>query len=359
MKDDFDKLADILESAIGKSDNPAQVNLWLDTGLPELNAAASGMYEGGFPIGRIVEISGEASSGKTAISTRLMTEAQKAGGIAAFHDHERTFSEKIAEKNGLSLRRGKWIYKKPETFEDSFEMFAKAVRVIRGSKLIPDEAPICYVFDSFAAMIPASQSGKDFNKLNMNDTTALARVASQVMKQVAVIAEDTNTLVVILNQMREKPGVMFGNPSDTAGGKALKFYSSIRIALSSSKIKKGDEIIGNHIKALFTKNKVTRPFARAEYDFLFREDGTGDIDNIGSTLDFMARKGLIEKSGAYCLWEGKKLYMHALKKQIEKEGGMPLLEGILRKTEVSVDIDKDAEKAVAEAEKGLDELDAL
>lgn len=357
---DFDKLANALEKSIGANDTPAQVKYWLDTGLPELNAAASGRYDGGFPVGRIVEISGDASSGKTVIATRLMTEAQMSGGIAAFHDHERTFSEKLAERNGLSLERGKWLYKKPDTFEDSFEMFAKAVSIIRESKLIPEDAPICYVFDSFAAMIPASQFGKDFNKLNMNDTTALARVASQVMKQVAVLAEKYNVLVIILNQIREKPGIVYGDNKDTAGGKSLKFYASIRISLSSSKIKDGDEIIGNHIRALFIKNKVTRPFARAEYDFIFREDGTGDIDNVGSTLEFMGRKGLIEKAGSYYKWGDKKMYMSAIKKEVSEVGGMKLLEGILEGKSVEIEIDKDAEAAAERLkEEGLADLEGI
>lgn len=360
----FDKLAAALDKAIGKNDAPAQVEHWLDTGLPELNAAASGRYDGGFPVGRIVEISGDASSGKTVIATRLMVEAQQAKGIAAFHDHERSFSEKLAEANGLSLERGRWIYKKPDTFEDSFEMFAKAVAIIRESKLIPPEAPICYVFDSFAAMIPASQFGKDFNKLNMNDTTALARVASQVMKQVAVVAEKYNVLVIILNQVREKPGVMFGDNKDTAGGKALKFYASMRISLSSSKIKDGTDVIGNHIKATFIKNKVCRPFLRAEYDFIFRADGTGDIDNVGSTLEFMGRKDMLERSGNYYVWNGKKYFMPALKKEVSENGGMGLLEKVLAGKAVEVDVDDETRAAMERAEEaekkaGLDGLDEL
>lgn len=206
---DFDKIADILESkgGIGSNDDPSQVKDWVDYGFLPLNAASSGDYDKGAPQGRIIEIIGGSSAGKTFLATRLMADGQAAGGIACFNDHERSFSEKLGEKNGLSLRRGRWIYKKPDTYEESLEIFSKVVSIIRTSKLIPADAPIVYVFDSLAAMIPASQFGKDFSALNMNDTTALARLTSQTMKSVAVMAEKFNVTVIFLNQIREKPGV--------------------------------------------------------------------------------------------------------------------------------------------------------
>ena len=353
MTDNFDALADLITGAVKKNDKPSQVSIYLDTGFPPLNAAISGNYYKGLPCGRIIEIFGPESSGKTAIATAAMIAAQKMGGIAAFCDHERSFQEDLGEKNGLSLRPGQWIYKKPDTYEDSLEIFAKAVTVIRESKLIPKEAPICWVFDSLASMIPASQLGKDFNKLNMNDSSALSRLTSNTMKSVALIAEKNNVCVIFLNQTREKIGVMFGDPTTTPGGKAVKFYASVRIQLGSSPINvgTGDDkiVVGSEVTAVCKKNKINRPFMRSKWRFLFKEDGSGYFDTIGSTLDFMVKKGIIEAGrGGRVVWDGKQVFKKDAIAAIRDAGGVEALAKILQDSKVELDEDAEARDAARE-----------
>lgn len=366
---DFDKLADILESkgsGVGKNDDPSQVTGWVDYGYLPLNAASSGDYERGAPQGRIIEIIGGSSAGKTFLATHLMIDAQKAGGIACFNDHERSFSDVLGAKNGLSLERGRWIYKKPETYEESLEIFGRAVSIIRESKIIPADAPIVYVFDSLAAMIPQSQMSKDASALNMNDTTALARLTSQTMKVVAVQAEKFNVTVIFLNQIREKPNVIYGDNTTTPGGNALKYYASQRIRLASSKITKGTgeskEVIGNEVTAVFVKNKVSRPFKKVKWRVLFQQDGSVAFDVIGSTIEFMLANDLLEKgSQGRVVWEGKTLHKDALIEKIKEAGGVEVLNKIIRAASVKTESDNELAAAMEaeEQENARRELDNL
>lgn len=364
---DFDALADALETGVGKNDKPSQVSHYVDMGFLPLNAASSGDYDGGAPSGRIIEIIGAPSSGKTALATILMINAQKMGGIAAFHDHERSFSEEMAEKNGLDLSRGKWLYKKPKTYEESIETYAKVVTIIRQSKVIPKDAPIVYVFDSVAAMIPQGQYGKDFSALNMNDMTMLARVTSQTMKQIALIAEEHNVLTIFLNQIREKPGVMFGDPTTSPGGNALKFFASQRINLGASKIQIGSgetkEVIGSEITAVFVKNKVSRPFLKAKWRITYGEDGCAYFDEIGSTVDFMLSKGMLESgTKGRVTWKGKSLYKKDAIEQIKADGGIEALNAIIRKHGVVLEEDekqKEIMEKEAEREAALGSLESI
>lgn len=331
-------LASELEALIGKNDENSAPKYWLDTGFPPLNKIVSGSYFGGFPVGRLIEIFGPPSAGKTAIATSAMICAQKAGGIAAFMDHERSFDLRLAKKLGLDDTPGRWIFKTPETFEESITVAGKVAQMVRAKKHIPEEAPIIFVFDSLAAMVPKSVIEKDATELNMNDNTALARATSSGLKHLQPYCERYNMTAIFLNQSRTKIGVMYGDPTTTPGGSAPEFYSSVRIKLSGGKITEGSgsskEVAGKEITAETVKNKVNRPFLKTNWDFRFREDGSGYFDVVGSLVDHMCKQGFIEQSGARVTWtDGKSYYKSQLVKKIEDEGLYPELLDILRAAE--------------------------
>jgi protein RecA len=316
-----------LSGVIGENDEESTVKQWLDTGFPPLNFASCADWGGGLPVGRLIEIAGPPSAGKTAIATRAMAAAQKQGGIAGFMDHERSFSLKLAPQLGLDTTPGRFIFKKPRTFEESVEIFHLATTHIRAKKLIPKDAPICWVFDSLAAMVPQSvlidSKGKERSPedRNMNDNTALARATSAHFPALAMIAEETNTCVIFLNQLRTKIGVSFGDPRKTTGGDSPAFYFSQRIWLGAAQIKQGTEVIGTEVTGKFMKNKVARPYATAKWRFVFQADGTGRFDTERSLIDFLEDQGLLEKGKpGYVMWEGKQLSRDQLARKIEAEG---------------------------------------
>lgn len=325
-----DIYADIA-SMIGANDEESTVTHWLDSDFPPLNHASSHDWSHGFPVGRMIEIAGPPSSGKTAIATAAMAAAQKAGGIAGFMDHERSFSLALAPKLGLDTTPGKFIFKKPRTFEESLQMCVVAATVIRKKKLIPKDAPICWVFDSLAAMVPQSalfemKNGKivgerSLEDRTMNDNTALARATSNAFPAFAQHCEELGICAIFLNQLRMKIGVMFGDPRKTTGGNAPEFYFSQRLWLSSSQIKKGTEIIGAEVTGKFMKNKVARPFQEAKWRFMFQPDGTGRFDKERSLIEFLEGVGALTKGKAgYVIWDGKQVAKETLARQIETEG---------------------------------------
>lgn len=329
-----------LSSVIGENDKEATVSQFLDSGFPPLNNASSSDWDGGFPVGRLIEIAGPPSSGKTAIATKVMIAAQRAGGLAGFMDHEHSFSTKLAVNMGLDVNKA-WIYKKPDTFEKSVAIFNKAVAYTREKKLIPASAPIVWVFDSLAAMIPQStlydDKGqlRDPEKLNMNDHTALARATSTHFKAIAMMAETHNVCVIFLNQIRMKIGVMFGDPRKTTGGSSPEFYFSQRLWLSAKQIKKPkqSEPAGMEITGKFVKNKISAPFKEASWRFMFQEDGSGHFDVERSLIDFLDEKHFIERSSkpGDVKFEGKSINKEVLARQIEAEGevGMKKLKALL------------------------------
>lgn len=315
------KLAAALFSAIGENAEQVGIKNWLHTGIPELDAALSGMFEnGGLPGGRMIEIFGPASSGKTFLATMAMIAAQQQGGIAGFSDHERSFEPGLAESLGMIVDAdsGLFVYKRPETFEESIQYAMTFCEYVRKNKLIPDDAPLVWVFDSIAAMIPAEKlyddKGNRKTKINMKDKLALATATSQNYPQLAQFAEDYNMTVLLLNQVRMKPGVMYGDPTTTPGGQAAEFYASIRVSLGRKMITNGEsgdkkETLGQEITANIIKNKVTRPFQKAKWNVMYNMTGKGAwVDRVGSTLDFLVRKGLIPKAGNRLSWDGKSLY---------------------------------------------------
>jgi protein RecA len=324
------KASDIAKSliaAIGENDEASTVSMFLNTGLPELNFALSSRFDGGLPVGRIVEISGPPSSGKTAIATAAMAHAQKSGGIAGFMDHERSFSTDLAPKLGLDTKPGKFVFKKPRTFEESITYCAQAASIVREKGLIPDSAPICWVFDSMASMVPQSvllnqKTGalREAADRNMNDNTALARATSAHMPAFAQLVEEFNVCAIFLNQIRMKIGVVYGDPRTTPGGDAPKFYASSRLMLSAQKISKGTDTLGSEVTAQVIKNKVARPFLKASWRFMFQPDGTGKFDVVHSTLEFLLREKALEGSAGRVKWKGGNDWIATTAARIEKNG---------------------------------------
>lgn len=323
-----DEIAKALSGAIGANDEESTVTQFLDTGFPPLNHALSSNWDKGLPVGRIVEIAGPPSSGKTAIATRAMAACQQQGGIAGFMDHERSFSLRLAPQLGLDTAAGRFVFKKPKTFEESVAIFHAAVKTVREKKLIPADAPICWVFDSLAAMVPQSvlfdSKGKSrgAEDRNMNDNTALARATSAHFPSIAMIAEEYNVCVIFLNQLRTKIGVMFGDPRKTTGGDSAAYYFSQRIWLGASQVKKGTDVVGTEVTGKLIKNKVARPFLEAKWRFMFQEDGTGRFDAERSLIDFLEQNGWLEKAtrNGYVMWEGKQVSRDNLADLIRSEG---------------------------------------
>lgn len=343
---------DILSGIIGENSEKQTTNIWIDTGIPELNRALSGLYDGGLPCGRMVEIFGPESSGKTFIATMAMIAAQQAGGIAGFNDHERSFEVHLAEAMGLSTKLdGRWIYKRPKTFEESVDIAIMAATAIRENKLIPDDAPIVWVFDSVPSMVPqevlftkdskGNLKRRESDDHNMRTKLALAAATSVHYPILAQFAEDNNMLVLMLNQIRLDPTVTHGNAEKTPGGNAGRFYPSIRVSLGRKMIDngmKGDkrEIYGQSITASCVKNKVTRPFGKATWDVYFNPNGPGcTVDSIGSTVDHLIRVGAIAQSGAWIEWNGKKTHrktlVELLKTKYTEQEAMDLLRAMLPK----------------------------
>lgn len=326
-------LAKALAGVIGENAVQIGIKNWMSTGIPELDAALSGMFEnGGIPGGRMIEIYGPSSSGKTFLATMIMKAAQELGGIAGFSDHERSFEPGLAESLGLCVDPdvGNFVYKRPETFEDSIRLAMTFCEQVRKLKLIPADAPLVWVFDSVAAMVPYDKLYDDKGKrrqdrYNMKDKLALATATSQNYPQLAQFAEDYNMTVILLNQIRLKPGVMYGDPTTTPGGSAAEFYASIRISLGRKMITNGEtgdkkETLGQEITANVIKNKVTRPFQKAKWRVMYNMAGAGAyVDVVASTVDFLVRKNLIPRDGNYLVWEGKKLYQVALEKALQKD----------------------------------------
>ncbi len=328
----LDDLADSLLKAIGDNADNQAPSKFIDTGYPPLNKILSGDYDKGLAFGRMYEMFGESSTGKTALATNWMVAAQQMGGCAMFIDWERSFNLEMAKGFGLSDKRPKWLFARPKTWEEGNTLAAKASRVIRSSGAIPDDAPILVVFDSIASAMPKSVIDKELDEYSMNDTTALARVTSTTLKSMAAVCEETDSIYLYLNQMRLKPGVVYGDPRTTPGGKAMEFYASGRLALGRQKImeQKGGEkeFVGQQISIQCVKSKFTKPFQECELRMVFDDDGVASFDTVQSTLEFLIKIGKIPYSKPRATWiDGKQYFVKILAEKIKTEG----LYGDLRK----------------------------
>ncbi|MBU1061180.1 MAG: recombinase RecA [Candidatus Omnitrophica bacterium] len=259
----------------------------IPTGVLSLDLA---LGIGGVPRGRVIEIFGPEAGGKTTLTLSIISEVQKRGGVAAFIDAEHALDPSYAKK--LRVNLDDLLISQPDTGEQALDIAEMLVR---------SNAVDLIVVDSVAALVPRAEIEGEMGDRHIG---LQARLMSQALRKLTAIISKTNTCVVFINQIREKIGVMFGNPETTTGGRALKFYSSIRLDLRKiSSIKTGDSIIGARIRAKVVKNKVAPPFRNAEFDIMHDEG----ISKSGSILDLGVNMGILEKSGTWMTFGSEKI----------------------------------------------------
>ena len=259
----------------------------IPTGSVGLNLA---LGVGGYPRGRVIEIYGPESSGKTTLAIHAMAEVQRQGGIAAIIDAEHAFDRFYAEKLGVDVTN--LLIAQPDSGEQALDI---------ADELIRSSAVDLIVIDSVAALTPKAEIEGDMgdNKVGLQD-----RLMSQALRKLTATINKTQTTCIFINQLREKIGVMFGNPETTTGGNALKFYASVRLDIRRvTAIKNGDEVIGNQVRVKVVKNKVAPPFRKAEFDLMFNEG----ISKVGELVDLGTEMGILTKSGSFYSYEGNRL----------------------------------------------------
>ena len=297
MDDNKQKALDAALSQIDRQFGKGSVMRMGDAGIVQIESISTGSLGldvalgiGGLPKGRVVEIYGPESSGKTTLTLQVIAEAQKLGGTAAFIDAEHALDPIYAEKLGVNV--DELLVSQPDTGEQALEITDMLVR---------SGAVDVLVIDSVAALTPKAEIDGDMGDSHMG---LQARLMSQALRKLTSIIKRSNTMVIFINQLRMKIGVMFGNPETTTGGNALKFYASVRLDIRRiGAIKKGDEILGNETRVKVVKNKVAPPFKQAEFDILYGEG----ISKMGEIISIGVKQGLIDKAGAWYSYNGEKI----------------------------------------------------
>ena len=275
-------------SVMKLGDNSANMNVeTVPTGSLSLDIA---LGLGGLPKGRIIEVYGPESSGKTTVALHCVAEVQKRGGIAGFIDAEHALDPVYARNIGVDIDN---LYiSQPDCGEQALEITETMVR---------SGAVDIVVVDSVAALVPKAEIDGDMGDSHVG---LQARLMSQALRKLTAVISKSNCIVIFINQLREKVGVMFGNPETTTGGRALKFYSSVRLdVIRTESLKQGGEIVGNRVRVKVVKNKIAPPFREAEFDIMF---GQG-ISREGDVLDLAVNAGIVNKSGAWYAYEGDKI----------------------------------------------------